>query len=131
MPELFVPGLRARLHPGELGYAASILSGGPRNLTLHLQNVTLREILNAASQATESFPADLSPSGWVYTFQPKPGLPAGGMHSWNTLLTAPRDWKVPAKQAWRGSPAGGQPFQLAEGPPLISLRVRPTSLELI
>jgi hypothetical protein len=95
-PALFVPALRQLLYPGS-GFLGG-LSGGPRNLNLHLQNVTVREILNAASQATESFPSDLAPLGWLYTFHPKAGLPGGGVHSWQPLMTAPRDWKVPAKQ---------------------------------
>ena len=94
MPDYYVPAIRQLLYPGK-GTLASLLSRGPRSLNLHLQNVTVREILNVASQASESFPGDLAPLGWVYTFQPKAGLPGGGVHSWKTLMTAPRDWKVP------------------------------------
>jgi len=96
-PQEFIRALKEVLYPEKPGWLGGIHSAGPYNLNLHLQNVTVRDILNAASQATESFPGDLSPLGWVYTFQPKPGLPAGGVHSWNALQTAPRDWKVSAK----------------------------------
>jgi hypothetical protein len=42
---------------------------GP-TVTLHLQNVTVRQILNAVSKATESVPPKYSPLSWVALFRP-------------------------------------------------------------
>lgn len=64
--------------------------GGPM-ITLHLKNVTVREILNATAVASErSTPAE-KPRGWLYALDPEPraGKPR---HSWGSLLSLPRDW---------------------------------------
>jgi hypothetical protein len=70
--------------------------GGPP-ITLHLKNVTVREILNAASEATEPFytrgQVGLAPEGWVYTFDPNPH-PGYVKHSWATLFGLPRTFRL-------------------------------------
>jgi len=84
-PYDFIPELKDRLSPPKTGrprptfYMPPGLSGGGPKISLHLHNVTVRQVLNAVSEA---FAANTSPSetptGWVYSFQPDPGLPAGG-----------------------------------------------------
>jgi hypothetical protein len=66
--------------------------GEPR-VTLHLRKATIREILNAVAQATEQFPPQYFPLGWVYSFQPDPTSPIGGLHSWKPLYSVPPNWK--------------------------------------
>ncbi len=80
-PRDFIPQLAERLEGPTKGraVAGSILSDvGPPPITLHLKDVTVRQVLNAASEATGEFPAEYMPYGWVYSFDPEPQLPAGG-----------------------------------------------------
>lgn len=74
-PEMFVPQLDARLRalrhvpPGTHTLGPGLGSGDPK-ISLHLQNVTVREILNAVSASTERFAEPYTPLGWVYSFEP-------------------------------------------------------------
>lgn len=104
LPEHFIPELRTRLSPGATGEVGTILSpvGTETEITLRLRNATLREILNAASEATERFPPKYPPSGWVCSFTPDPALPAGGVYSWALVSSAPHDWKQQAGSASPG-----------------------------
>jgi hypothetical protein len=96
-PGDFIPELKTRLMAG-VGqqYPTNNLewlrSAGP-TISLHLRNVTVRDILNAVTEATEQFPANYSPMGWAYSFQSNPSLPGGGIHTWSWLWSAPHDWK--------------------------------------
>lgn len=99
-PQLFVNELKRRLTPPTAeqapqpgGSVGPRLRGTTPGVTLHLKNVTVREILNAVSGATEHFPPDHSPLGWVYYFQPEPSWPAGGSHRWKFHLSTPTNWK--------------------------------------
>ena len=99
-PMTFIPELTVRLRPntspGSQPLPFALHWMGPVNapkVTLHLKNTTVRQILNAASEAMEQLPPDSQPLGWVYIFQPDPALPAGGNHSWMFLFSAPRNWK--------------------------------------
>jgi hypothetical protein len=73
--------------------------GGPE-ITLHLTDVTIREILNAASKATEPFfeqgQPGKAPSGWMYTFDPNPPK-EHSQHSWRKLFGLPTGWRVVPK----------------------------------
>jgi hypothetical protein len=103
-PQFFIAQLRQRLappnvgppHPG--GTAGPIMRGSGPGVTLHLRNVTIRELLNAVSEGTESFPAQYSPLGWFYSFEPDPASPAGGKHSWMWLISVPHNWKEEAEK---------------------------------
>jgi hypothetical protein len=99
-PEMFIPELEARLvrrRPGEpSGVCGTFLPGvGPA--TLHLRGVTVRQILNAATKATEKFPAERPPLGWACTFKADPTLPAGGVYTWDVHWSVPHDWKTQAQ----------------------------------
>jgi hypothetical protein len=100
-PQDFMPEVRARLFPrkpGEpTGYGLIVLGGVGPTVTLHLRDVTVRQVLNAVSQETEEFPATSSPLGWVCYFRPNPTLPAGGTYRWEAHLSAPHDWKAQGK----------------------------------
>lgn len=98
-PQDFIPLLAERVTPPPKagvygGVVASILSEvGPPPISLHLRNVTLRGILNAVSEATETRPAKDAPLSWLYTFKPDANLPAGGEHMWSAFCTVPYNWK--------------------------------------
>jgi hypothetical protein len=100
-PDDFIGELTVRLRPAGGGVVASILEGvnDPR-ITLHLRNVTVRQIFNAVTEATENFPEQWQPLGWVWlfnddpTFKTDPHLPAGGRYSSSFLSSVPQDWKT-------------------------------------
>jgi hypothetical protein len=101
-PDDLIPELRALLTPKRpmtsegYGYADKpLISMGP-TATFHLRNVTVRDILNAASEATEQYPAKRSPLGWVYSFSPDSKSPLGGIHSWGVHWSVPANWKEEA-----------------------------------
>jgi hypothetical protein len=100
-PQEFIPELKARLvrrRPGEPGgYGLSVLSSVGPTFTLHLRRVTVRQILNAVTKATEKFPAERSPLGWACTFKADPTLPAGGVYTWDVHWSVPHDWKTQAQ----------------------------------
>jgi len=117
-PETYIPNLAKRLVERTVGppypveYPSIMTTGvlGPR-LTLHLRDVTLREILNAISLATEeNFPANMSPVCWASLFHPDAVWAVGGTYSWNHLPCAPADWKKYTKPrpATAKTPAGGE-----------------------
>jgi hypothetical protein len=82
-PYDFIPELRTRLADPRVrgGTYHRVLSSGP-GISLHLRNVTVRQILNAVVDAQENLPAGWLPLGWVYSFGADPVLPVGGLHSW-------------------------------------------------
>jgi hypothetical protein len=98
-PADFIPELAVRLRrktsggPQPSGTGGSALRDDVPAITLHMKNTTVRQILNAASEATEGFPPNHQPIGWTYLFQPEPASPSGGKHSWAFLFSAPRNWK--------------------------------------
>ena len=110
-PRRVIPELDEVLTPkAEPGKQAITLyfggaDGGPR-VTLHLKNVSVREILNAASVASEPFFAyhdrTRAPAGWVYCFNPNPS-PGNSGHSWKWNFTMPADWMKPGTEN-RGHP---------------------------
>ena len=70
-------------------------------VTVRLRDITVREILNAISRATEeTFPANLTPLCWASIFHPDPVWAVGGTYSWRLLLCAPEDWK----KYWKPAP---------------------------
>jgi hypothetical protein len=101
-PQLFFPELAHRLTPPTppragppqpTGHGGVIMRGMGPAVTVRLRSVTVRQVLNAITQATEQFPPQYSPVGWVYSFQRDPASPIGGVHSWMWLLSAPHGWK--------------------------------------
>jgi len=97
-PADFIPELALRLRPKTSagpqpsGYGGSVLRSNV-TITLHLKDTTVRQILNAASEAMEQLPQEYQPVGWTYLFQPDPESLIGGKHSWAFLFSAPRNWK--------------------------------------
>jgi hypothetical protein len=98
-----IPGLKAFLSrrtagpplPVE-GWSHMVIGVEPK-VTLHLRNVTVREILNALSEAEERYPAQWQPSGWLVTIQPNAAFMAEGEYSWRALLGVSDAWKHEAK----------------------------------
>lgn len=100
-PQHFISELKARLtpqgSPQPTGYIDGIHGSGP-TVTVHLRNTTVREILNAVSEATDQFPATDAPLGWMYTFLRTSQSGTGGIHSWMFLWSAPSTWKKQQEQ---------------------------------
>lgn len=92
-PYDFIPALKARLGPPERSWTGrGFLTLGPR-VTLHLTNATVREILNAVSEAAERHLPKVFPPGWLCTIRPDPSSPTGGAYSWMPLFSWPDGWK--------------------------------------
>jgi len=113
-PAEFIPELAARLRPKTTagpqpsGYGGNVLRGfNVPTISLHMKNTTVRQILNATSEAMEQFPPDRQPIGWTYLFQPDPASPTGGKHSWLFLFSAPRNWKQNAAKSGQYYPVVG------------------------
>ena len=93
-PVQFIPELRAALypetsqHPRVFVYAGSVVPGPA--VTVHLTNVTVREILNAVSIATESATGDDYPLGWTY--RSAASLAEKGPR-FGVFVSLPQDWK--------------------------------------
>lgn len=98
-PQEFVPALNLRLSPSlagahrPRGYICCGLSSEAPGVTLHLRNVTVRQLLNATSEASGSLPPPYSPLGWVCFVQREPKSPTGRKYSWAVIGTAPHDWR--------------------------------------
>lgn len=98
-PRDVIPALDAVLTPKpEPGkrlitlYSGGYHPPGP-SVTLHLRNVTVRQILNATVEASEaSFPRR-SVRGWVYKFDPDKSLMSGYRYRWGTLYSLPNGWR--------------------------------------
>ncbi|HEV8383908.1 MAG TPA: hypothetical protein VGQ11_03475, partial [Candidatus Acidoferrales bacterium] len=77
-PHLFIAELQQRLTPPRAGAPQPSGSVGPRMrstgppVSLRLRGRTVRQILNAITEATEQFPPQYTPVGWVYSFQRDP-----------------------------------------------------------
>jgi hypothetical protein len=107
-PEAYISELRKRLvqrskgPPYPVEYSSIIMVGmlEPR-ITLHLRDVTVRQILNAASEATQAFPPKLLPSCWSSLLHPDPVWAVGGTYSWRAFGCVPKDWK----KYWKPAPA--------------------------
>jgi hypothetical protein len=105
-PTDFISELAPRLRPKTSagpqpsGYGGSVFRGfNDPTISLHMKDTTVRQILNATSEAMEQFPPDRQPIGWTYLFQPDPASPTGGKHSWAFLFSAPRNWKQDAAKS--------------------------------
>jgi len=104
-PRDFIPELNQALRPEpEPGKQVIELyfggyHGGPP-VTLHLKNVTVRDILNAASVATEQSYGDHKPDaprGWTFAFDPNP--PSGkSKYSWRSFLCLPSYWHLGVRE---------------------------------
>jgi hypothetical protein len=97
-PERFIPKLKARLTPpsDRVGREKHIdlyvgpVAGGP-DITLHLENVTVREILNAVSEFTQRAGLTGTPLGWLYAFDPASTPNVGNVQYWRCLISLPHN----------------------------------------
>lgn len=97
-PEDFIPELEQLLTlkrkrtgpPQPSGYGGVRMLGTGPAVTLHLKNVTVRQVLNAVTEATENSPPNYSPLGWIYTFQRDPTSSIGAKHSWTVHWSVPQ-----------------------------------------
>ena len=67
------------------GFAVSMMGGAdaPR-ITLDLQDVTVRDVLNRIAQETEKFSGPVfTPTGWIYMFRTDTSVPLGGHPKWD------------------------------------------------
>lgn len=96
-PDRFIPELRAKLFPEVPGgpqihvYVGAV-PPGPK-VTLHVRDVTVREILNAVSVATEAVDGsghDDYPCGWIFS----PTSSTGEKQPyWGVFLSLPANWR--------------------------------------
>ncbi len=90
-PDLFIPELHDKMFPVQPGRPQQItvyagpVAVGP-NVTLHLRNVTVREILNAVAVATEGD----DPYGWIYRTTTQTGQ---RRPYWGVFPSNPPNWK--------------------------------------
>lgn len=96
-PAMFIPELRAKLAPPTPGKPQIFIYAGPvppgPKITLHLRNATVREILNAATVATENPEGDGRddyPIGWIYRTSTRTGEKKP---NWGVFLSLPPNWK--------------------------------------
>ena len=98
-PDRFIPELKNRtaaaLPESEKAHHIDIYVGsvavGPL-VTLHLRHVTVRQILNAVSEATEKAAPKEGAWGWVYSPVPKSPSGKGVADYWRLFGTAPHNW---------------------------------------
>ena len=94
-PSKYIPELHERLHPSTPGKQQIVVYTGIAPLgpqiSLHLRDVTIREILIAASIATETAEGeDACPMGWTYRPVTTSG-PKGPR--WGVFFGLPDDWR--------------------------------------
>lgn len=96
-PALFIQELRSRISPKTPGQEQIIVFAGPvppgPEVTLHLRDLTVRDILNAVSVATEH-PQGSSdndyPFGWIYRTSTETGEKKP---YWGVTLSLPPNWR--------------------------------------
>jgi hypothetical protein len=98
-PDDYIPELKTRMKGSSRPSQLSAPRRPGRGITLHLNNVTVREILNAVSEASiqqqqrpgkqgRPEPPRLEPLGWTYSFDP-----ATETHHWKWLRSLPFNWE--------------------------------------
>ncbi len=114
-PAEFIPELERHLK--EEGIQKAYFPGGLRaagpGITLHLRDVSIREILNAVTlTSVDVFPPEQLPAGWVYRFRSDAELESGARHSWGVHWSMPSDWKRRDKNQSDGAQDRGSSFPL-------------------
>ena len=96
-PETFIPELQAKLAPSAPGQDQLFVYIGPVSpgpkVTLHLRDVTVREILNAVTVATENPKGngrDDYPCSWIYRTRTHTGEVKP---NWGTFFSLPPNWR--------------------------------------
>ncbi len=98
-PDDYIPDFKARLTartkgpPPPIEAPFSTLRSVGYDVTLHLRSVTVRQVLNAVTEATEKLPTQHLPLGWVASFRLDPSLRAGRAYSWSVHGSVPHNWK--------------------------------------
>lgn len=99
-PERFIPELREpeanatkdRASPGlHIDLFVGAVAIGP-TVTLHLRDVSVRQILNAVTQATDARSDVDTPLGWEFAYQPPSAPGRQGVRTWRLLMTLPTSW---------------------------------------
>ncbi len=104
-PPLFMPALANRLAQRKSGpslayqFPSQWAEGVGPKVTLHLREMTVREILNRVSEASEELPAKYLPVGWVASMSPDPALATGWAYSFRLFTTVPSEWKPQKPEA--------------------------------
>lgn len=120
-PEGTIPGLKELLLRRTTGPPlpadgwSEISIGVEPRVKLSLQDVSVRQILNAVSEAEEKYLPPLQPSGWLVTVRPDRTLFTGGQYSWSELIGVSDVWKQEA-QARRNSSGSGNAASRTGGP---------------
>jgi hypothetical protein len=101
--EEVIPGLKVFLLEKKSGPPlppegwSEISIGVEPKIALHLRDVTVRQILNALSEAEEAYPAQWQPMGWLVTIQPDASFVSGGKYSFHELVGVSDAWKREAE----------------------------------
>lgn len=103
-PERFIPELKARTSSSasedekthHIDIYVGSVAGGP-TVTLHLKDVTVRQILNAVSEATEKSVPREEPMGWVYSPAARSPSGKGEVEYWRLFMTLPHNWLEQAR----------------------------------
>lgn len=109
-PELFIPDLNQALigqtnvipkPGGYIGIGPLFSSGGPK-VSVHLRDVTVREILNAVSlTALANTPANQGPVGWICLFDPHAEARGQKAYSWHVHWSVPLGWKPEKPESYQ------------------------------
>jgi hypothetical protein len=98
-PERFIPELYQRLAANKTSgsgqhidlYVGAVAIGP--EITLHLSNVTVRQILNAVTEAADANAGVEAPLGWECSYEAKAAAGRGVLNTWRLLTTLPPDWR--------------------------------------
>jgi hypothetical protein len=107
-PERFIPELYQRLAASKTSgsgqhidlYVGAVAIGP--EITLHLRNVTVRQILNAVTEASDANAGVEAPVGWECSYEAKAAAGRGALNTWRLLTTLPPDWKEHVKKKEEG-----------------------------
>ena len=115
-PPLFMPALASRLAQRKSGPSLAyqfpsqwVESVGPK-VTLHLRNMTVRQIFNRVSEASEDLYPKYLPLGWVASLSPDPALATGWAYSFREFLSVRSTWNQQKPKA-KNSTVGSEPAQ--------------------
>lgn len=95
IPELSGPEAHASKNGSSSGLHIDLFVGAVAIgtvVTLHLRDVSVRQILNAVSEVTDAHPEVDTPLGWEYSYQPPSAPGQESVRAWRLLMTLPTDW---------------------------------------
>ena len=80
-PQYHIPQLQTTVFPEGVGPGSMLGSANAPIVNVAVEKGTVRDVLNLVAQKTEQL-QDVTPRGWIFTFQLDPALPLGGRPLW-------------------------------------------------